>query len=255
MRSVIVIAQHKEYPPLSASRLTADPLYLPLQAGSALHGPIGAARDDSGDHISARNLLYCELTAHYWLWKNIPADVYGLCHYRRYFTLTAFGRAPDHALTQPQLTRLLRTADVLVPRPRLYLLETNASHYAHAHRAADLDSARTVIAERCPDFLSAFDRVMKRRWGRRFNMFIMRREQFAAYSGWLFDVLFAIEERLGPDVPPRTVGYLAERLMDVWLEKERPRMKHLRVLNTEGENWPRRITAFLRRKFAGYAKK
>lgn len=249
MRSIIVVALHKP------SAVPANPLYLPVQSGAALSSDLGVTRDDSGCHISPRNPRYCELTAHYWLWKNVDADVYGLCHYRRYFTRKPFGRSLDKVLTQPELDALMQDADVILPHPRPYLIETNYSHYAHAHRAADLDLARQVIAERHADFLPAFDRVMQRRWGRRFNMCIMRRAQFMAYSAWLFDILFEMERRMGAEAPERVFGHVAERLMDVWLEKEQPRLRELRVLHTESQHWPRKIGAFLWRKLTGRRKK
>lgn len=249
MRAVIAIALHTRCP------LPDDPLYLPVQAGAALRADLGVTRDDSGDHISLRNPHYCELTAHYWLWRNAEAEVYGLCHYRRFFTRKPFARSLEGVLTSAELDALLADADVLVPRPRLYLIETNYSHYAHAHRASDLDLARVVIVERCPAYLPAFDRVMKRHWGRRFNMCIMRKACFDAYSAWLFGILSDMEQRMGADVPPRTMGFVAERLMDVWLEKEQPRLRELRVLHTESQHWPRKIAAFLRRKLTGGRKK
>jgi len=245
MRKIIAVALHKPAP------MPDDPMYLPVQAGAALHADLGVQRDDAGESISGRNPLYCELTVHYWLWRNAEADACGLCHYRRYFTRRAFGRRLIHALDSETAETLLQEADVIVPRPRLYLIETNYSHYAHAHRAADLDLARAVIADRCPAYLPAFDRVMKRRRGRRFNMFLMRREAFRAYSAWLFGILQDMEARLGPDVPERTLGYVAERLMDVWLETDRPRMKQLPVLHTESQHWPRKIARFIRRKVRG----
>ena len=247
MRTIIAVALHKDSP------VPTHPPYLPVQAGAALRPVPGFTRDDTGDHISHRNPLYCELTVHYWLWKNTDAEVCGLCHYRRYFT-----RHPrqgiNSILTQADVDALLADADVLVPRPRLYLIETNASHYIHAYRESDLTHLRAVIGDVCPDYLHAYDRVMKRRWGRRFNMFIMRREAFMAYSTWLFGVLFALEKQMGSDIPPRAMGFIAERLMDVWLEKTQPRIRQLPVLHTEGQHWPTRIAAFLRRKFT-YVKK
>ncbi len=250
MHAMIAIALHKPAP------LPADGIYLPVQAGAAVDPQLpGTVRDDSGQHISDRNRLYSELTVHYWLWKNQAAQVYGLCHYRRFFTQRPFGRSPAMALTSAQLDALLQDADVLVPFPRLYLIETNLSQYAHAHGAAGLELARAVIADRHPDFLPAYDRVMKRRWGRRFNMFIMRKDRFEAYSAWLFDILFEMEKRMGGDVPERFFGYVAERLMDVWLSKTQPRIRHLRVLHTESQHWPRKIAAFLMRKVTRGRKK
>ena len=67
------------------------PLLVPLQVGAALAGEHfpGFLHDDAGDSISEKNRSYCELTGQYWAWKNIKADYYGLCHYRRYFSFSA----------------------------------------------------------------------------------------------------------------------------------------------------------------------
>ena len=247
MRSTIAVALHRVY------WTPQSPLYLPIQAGAACHDDLGLTRDDTGDNISLRNPAFSELTVQYWLWKNCDADVYGLCHYRRYFALRRLGKKTERILTQPELERLLDGADVIVPRPRIYLIETNLTQYAHAHHAADLDAVRSVIADKHPAFLADYDRVMRRRWGRRFNMCIMRREHFHAYSAWLFSVLFEVEKRLdvsgysGKDA--RVFGYIAERLMDVWLAHEQPRLRSVPVVNLEGEHWPKKICTFLRRRF------
>ncbi|MBQ8554292.1 MAG: DUF4422 domain-containing protein [Clostridia bacterium] len=243
MKCVMAVALHK------AAVVPEDELYLPVQVGGA---ELGYTGDDTGDHISGRNATFCELTAHYWLWKNVQADAYGLCHYRRYFTRSPMGKGVSAALSLAEAEKLLEAADVIVPKPRIYLIETNYTQYAHAHHAADLEAVRAILAERHPDDLAAYDRVMKRCWGRRFNMCLMKKAPFEAYSAWLFDILFELERRLDisaySERDRRVFGYVAERLMDVWLERNQPRMHALRVMNLESQHWFRKIATFLRRR-------
>lgn len=246
MNVKIVIATHKRYP------MPSDELYLPVQAGKAIHEDLGYTGDDTGDHISGKNESYCELTALYWAWKNLDADAIGLCHYRRYFAGKSAGRKWDRILTLAQAQKLLEGVDILLPKPRNYRIETNYSQYAHAHHAKDLDAAREVISERYPGYLPAFDRVMARTWGHRFNMLVARREVLNGCCSWLFDILAELENRLdltGYSAYDRRVyGFLAERLLDVWLETEHPGCRELAVVNMESQHWLRKIAAFLVRK-------
>ena len=252
MKLQIAVASHKPFP------LPEDPLYLPVQAGRAIHAPLDFTGDDTGDNISSRNESFCELTVLYWAWKNLDADCIGLCHYRRYFAGKAFGKKQDRILTSRQASKLMATCQVILPKPRNYFIETNYSQYAHAHHGADLDAARSVIATHHPEYLTAFDAVMRRSWGHRFNMCIMRREVLDHYCSWLFDILFRLEARIDisgySSYDRRVFGFLAERLLDVWLETEKPACRHLGVIHTEGQNWPRKILSFFWRKMKNIGK-
>ena len=242
MEIKIVVATHKPYP------MPEEALYLPVQAGAACHERLDYTGDDSGENISVRNGLYCELTALYWAWKNLPAEVLGLCHYRRYFQEPGEKRV----LTERTLAAIMERTPVILPKKRNYLIETGESQFVHAHGAAAMEALRGVVSRQYPAYRDAFERSLGRTSGHRFNMLIMRRDLSDAYCEWLFGVLSATEARLG-DVPPRMMGYLSERLIDAWIETEGLPYRELPVFLTEKENWAKKGSAFLLRKLRGTA--
>ena len=56
----VVVATHKPY------GFPQDEVYLPVQAGAALHDALPYQSDSEGDSISRRNPDWCELTVLYW---------------------------------------------------------------------------------------------------------------------------------------------------------------------------------------------
>ena len=248
MKTRIVVAVHKPSP------MPQDPVYLPVQAGSALHEPLGLTGDDSGENISKKNPNYCELTCLYWAWKNLDADALGLCHYRRYFAGRLFGNKWRRILTGEQAEKLLSKAPVVLPKKRNYYIETGWSQYAHAHHEEDLFTVRAILEERCPAYVPAFDQTLSRTGGHRFNMFIMRRKELDAYCSWLFDVLAELEEKLDiseySSNDQRVFGFVAERLLDVWIETEGVPYCECPVIHLESQHWLKKGSAFLKRKFA-----
>lgn len=229
--------------------------YLPIHVGAKdSRLDLGITRDDTGTNISEKNKNYCELTGVYWAWKNLEADTVGLAHYRRIFTESQFFPFNTTPISASKLNALLADHDVLVPKKRHYWVETNYSHYAHAHNLEPLEVMRDVIAEFHPTYLPALETVFARRSAHMFNMFIMKRRQFDAYCAFMFDVLGHVEERIDisdfDPVEQRVFGFLSELLVDTWLETEKPRFKEISYRFTEKQNWPKKILLFIRRKFA-----
>lgn len=261
---VILVASHKKY------RMPEDSIYLPLHVGAQGKKDqdgrpldLGWTRDDTGDNISSLNSSYCELTGLYWGWKNLQADYIGLVHYRRHFCLTRKSRDPfDDILTGKQLSPLLGRYWVFVPGKRRYFIETLYSHYAHTHYAEHLDKAREVIAEKHPEYLEFFDRIMHRRYGYMFNMMIMRKDLADAYCSWLFDILSELSGRIGDTdlsfYQGRFFGRVSEIILNVWLDFQiekgsipRKRICELQTVYTEKISWYKKAVSFLRAKYLG----
>lgn len=252
MKITVIVAVHKKY------RMPRERCYLPLHVGKEGKPDLGYTGDNTGDNISQKNPYYCELTGLYWMWKNIDSDYLGLVHYRRYFAIRKKSDKRDRfecILTEKQISALLKKSDILLPKKRHYYIENLYSHYAHTHYAEHLDYMREIILEKCPEYVSAFDDVMKRTYGHMFNMFIMSREKCDAYCSWLFPLLEELEKRIDIEkydsFQARLFGRVSELLLDVWLEKNGYSYQEIPVINMEPVNWFHKGISFLQAKFSG----
>lgn len=246
----ILTAVHKPY------WIPDDPVYLPVQGGREYHDDIGFQGDHTGDNISRKNSSFCELTILYWTWKNLKADYVGLVHYRRYFTRREISNVEERKreiLTGSEWRKLLHEHSVIVGKKRRYYIETNESHYCHAHHAEGLNMTKDIIRHDYPEYLPYFQIVMHRTWAHMFNMFVMRRDLFDAYCEWLFSILFKLERRLDIseyDVyEKRVFGFIGELLLDVWLERNHIPYYEQNISVLEKQNWIVKGGSFLKRKF------
>lgn len=242
----VIVASHKPY------WMPTDALYIPVQVGAEGKDDLGFTPDNTGENISIKNPNYCELTGLYWAWKNLDCEYLGLAHYRRHFTVLRGTSDRRDVLTLDQAREQFANVDVLLPTPRNYWIETNYQQYVHAHHAEDLEETRKIIAEKYPEYIEKYDRVMKSTTGHRFNMFIMKKELSDAYCAWLFDILFELEKRL--DISEyskndqRVFGFVSERLLDVWLETNGIKYKNIPYIFLEKENWITKGVNFILRK-------
>lgn len=248
----VIVATHKPY------WMPKYDCYLPVQVGAEGKESIGYTQDNTGENISSKNQNYCELTGLYWAWKNVEADYIGLAHYRRHFArrlaLSSEGKR-SAILDSDDFEILLRRADVILPNRRNYYIETTRSQYEHAHNPGDLIVLENVIREKYPEYLAAFDKVMKSTSGHRFNMFVMRKDLFDGYCEWLFGILFEIEHRI--DISKynaynsRVFGFISERMLDMWIITNNVNYIEQRVLFLENQNWLSKIYNFIKRKVCG----
>lgn len=223
------------------------PLLIPIQVGAALSDSRFSdfLHDDSGDNISKKNRSYCELTAQYWAWKNIEADYYGFFHYRRYLYPNINARRPYRIDGEPTVSRLdklgygafeelIRKYDIIAPLGENMYVSVR-EHYASApfHHLRDLELAGQIVRERNPEMAEAMEAYLSGTVCRFGNIYIMRRDVFRDYCGWLFPILEEFDSRADVSVyspqERRADGYLAERLFGIYLTFRQSGLKVLEL--------------------------
>lgn len=253
-----------------------NPLYIPVRCGAVYDErtpeKIGEILgDDTGDNISEKRESFCELTVHYWAWKNVQADYYGLCHYRRYISFKNIAADVGVAeknngcvtidwLNKPSIDRCGLTEEIMKKEIEQYdiiamnpiILDQHIKSNYHAmqlspdyHNMKDVDNAIRIVKKKYPYMAHAVDKYMfssRESW--LYNCFIMKSNVFNEYSSFLFDVLDELEKCVDSTFYSqqmnRTPGTIAERLLGIFytyvLEKSKYKIKYNRLVffdNTE----------------------
>ena len=219
----ILVACHKP------GKVYQDEVYTPIHVGRAISNykdeMADMIGDDTGDNISDKNPMYCELTAQYWAWKNLPDVEYiGFCHYRRYF---------DLQLTSDNVDTLFKHTDVIVLSK--CFKTTMAQDILRYVSLDDLTIFLMVLKQKYPEYEQT---ALSYLYGNKFfprNMLICRKSLFDEYASWLFDILSACEQYMRPSGysrARRAMGYLGEYFMAVYMLHH-----HLRVRQVEYGPW------------------
>lgn len=233
--------------PDSRNRCIRHPLFYHVAAGGDLWKqaiPKQMLTDNTGEHISEKNRTYCELTTQYWAWKNVEADYYGFCHYRRYFSFSphVLREADCGCLVYPFMNReLLKTLcmgernirskvmsyDFLIAKGIPVQALHAASVYDHYKKAQglhvrDLELFYKIVCKKFPHLASAARSYLQGKVFYPCNMFLMKKELFYEYSDMLFRILEEFERtadtRLYSVEGRRTPGHLGERFAGIYYE-------------------------------------
>lgn len=260
----IIVACHK------VSFLPNNPLFFPTQVGAKLSQTRmeGMFHDDEGNNISEKNASYCELTAQYWAWKNLDADYYGLCHYRRFllfakteekrnnrgqveanvindFTVEKFGLDND-----TEMREIIEANDVvcgpLQDVTKLYtprgIKNTAWEHWTAHDRALimvkDLEKMMEIFEEVSPEIAKDAREYLSKKQFLGFNCFVMKRKLFTELCELEFNILEKLEKQV--DLTnycqqlKRIYGFMGEIICSSYIyhiEKQKKyKVKHLPLL-------------------------
>lgn len=176
-----------------------------IQAGAALADVADAeARDDTGDHISLKNRMYCEMTAVYWIWKNTDHDWIGIEHYRR------------HLLVRPEM--LADGIDAIMPLP--YMCYPNEMAQFLRFTTEDVLTALLKALQKLHQGeYEDYHAILYGRYQYTYDLLCARRAVFDDYCGWFFEITEYMETMAG-EVPEiretRALSYVAEVLTNLY---------------------------------------
>lgn len=225
-----------------------NPLYIPVRCGAVYDEREGVTMlgDNTGENISEKRMKFCEYTVMYWAWKNIKADYYGLCHYRRYLsftgqeleewneqrffyenTLTAKS-IQRHNLHLPGSMRQIITQNDVLTSVTYYtenvpiipkcdtVKELFARHPGLLTSYEVIDRTCEIVKEKFPQYSEALNAELNASVHRGFNCFIMQKDLFDLMCDYLFGVLFELESLQEnqelTESNAREMGYVGEIL-------------------------------------------
>ena len=221
-------------------------LMKPIEVGCALREKQlpNMLHDNTGDNISSKNAMYCEMTAQYWAWKNLDADYYGFFHYRRYLNFSGKRYPEDvwqnivekknlpqsaqkYGLTEETMRSVIESSDLVIAEEKNVAKMPGSTknvyeQYKHGSslHIRDLELVRDIVRERHSEYAEEFDSYLNGKETCLCNMYVMKRELFFQYMEWLFDILFEFEKRADMHDYSvegfRTPGHLAERLLNLF---------------------------------------
>ena len=222
-----------------------NPLFVPVRCGAVFdkRENITMLGDNTGDNISEKRMSFCELTVQYWAWKNVEADYYGLCHYRRYLSFSDkeynVGKEErnngcivenyltekvisEYCLDEIHMRNLIENNDVIVCKP-IKANKTNLEAMKDSpdyHNMEDMYKTIEIVNKLYPEMKDIVDEYMNSKVIRLYNCFIMKREIFQQYSEWLFNILFELEKNIDMSKyglqKYRTPGTIGERLFGIY---------------------------------------
>lgn len=229
-----------------------NPMYVNIRCGAVYDKRNGIAMqgDDTGDNISEKRESFCEFTVQYWAWKNIQADYYGLCHYRRYLSFSQQHFKTNH------YNMIFETAIVPTSKKRHGLLNEGAmagtisdydiviSEYAKVRRIitpcgtqgtvyemwsayvdtyfeqSAFDLVLPLIDEMAPGYSKSAREYFNGSLHRGFNCFIIRRKLFERMCEFQFPIMFEVARRLNTtgytQTMLRTPAFIGEMLYGIF---------------------------------------
>lgn len=225
----IYVVSHKEL----SQKIELPDGYRPIFVGrraEELGHKYDALTDATRDSIAYLNPRFCELTAIYWIWKNVTDSLKGICHYRRYFT------SNGKMLSALDAEKLLIECEYILPE-KYWLMQSVKKHFDSHHVGDDLVAVKKILHNKYPDYSPEFEQCLSEHYVYPYNMLIASADSYNKYCEWLFSILFdlnnIIDFRDRDEYQQRAIGFISERLTAVYMRHNKCAVHECQVLTTE----------------------
>lgn len=250
------------------STVINNPLFIPIRCGAAFDSATQARLigDDTGDNISEKRLSFNEFTVIYWAWKNIRADYYGLCHYRRFLSfldqdlpyaplkmglldsMTEATLSKVGLLNEEKMREEITQFDLIVPysytisqiplNTGVKTMRESWENHTSFLTSKDFDLALSLIKELSPEYFISAKEYMEGTSFIGFNCFVMKKEFFFQLCEFVFPILFAFSNEFKKHDCSinqlRAPGYLGEWLFSIFIyhlkKKKNIKIKQVQLL-------------------------
>lgn len=227
-----------------SKKIASAPLYEFLLVGADKNKGLSSYLQDNSetDNISSMNGSFCELTGMYWMWKHHQDDIIGLVHYRRFF-VTKKSRVfqKRYILDEETIRNDLDNYDIILSQRgnNEFKGEKAGEFFKRVHDPEVWENCRIIITELYPEYLEDFEWFEQEKIGYICNMFICDNKLFSEYCEWLFDILFKLDLMIDyskyTNYNRRMIGFVGERLFNVWVHHNQLRVKEYPIYVTENE--------------------
>lgn len=237
--------------------------------------------DNTGTNISDKRPFLGEFTVQYWAWKNVEADYYGLCHYRRYlsFSKNKYPTDEKNQVVEKKLTQhsfekynltdteyiekevskydavvaeYANISGMYTPKgPRTTIYEHFSAYDNHLISKDDIDLFLETVAKLYPDMEELAKEYFDGSNFRGFNCFILKKELFVQLCKMEVEILRALEKTkkidftYRSDLQSRTYGFFTEWIYGLFiysLEKKKKKIKYTQLVFFENTDKPAYIS-------------
>lgn len=199
-----------------------DPWVRDIQVGASLTNiKLHDLNDMTGDNISDKNPVYCELTGLYWMWKNMITDgkkddYYGLYQYRRVLDID-----------EDDLRRIGGAGvDVVLPYPMIHVPNIKEHHSRYTNEA-EWDLLLEAVNELSPDYMESYEDIFGGQYLYNYNMFLAKAGVVDELCSWMFPIFARLENlcvKNGTRPAKRYIAYFGESMMTWFFMKNADRL-------------------------------